>query len=126
MKTMPNNDCTFLPDGSAFMVGSLPLPKNHWLYAPQCLTWDSVRETSTDTPEPILSLEQRDAVITAIRWAIRGATMNGADMDFDPDALVKNAAYALCGPLPNRVSIRWAVIHELSADTDDLPTKESP
>ena len=27
---------TVLPDGSAFTVGSLPLPKEHWLYAPRC------------------------------------------------------------------------------------------
>lgn len=93
-----DNDVTVLPDGSAFSVGSFPLPKDHWLYAPQCAVWDSERDTSADTPRPILNNSQRKAVIAAVRYAIRGATFNGTDLDFDPDALVLNAAYALCGP----------------------------
>lgn len=87
-----------LPDGSSFCVVALPLPADHWLYAPECTEWDSVRDTSADTPQPILGNDQREAVKAAIRWAIRGATMNGAEPDYDPDALVLNAAYALCGP----------------------------
>ena len=87
-----------LPDGSAFGVMSFPLPKDHWLYAPNCQAWDNERDTSADTPRPILDNSQRAAVTAAIRWAVRGATMNGAEPDFDPDALVLNAAYALCGP----------------------------
>lgn len=92
------NDVTVLPDGSAFGVLSFPLPEDHWLYAPPCEEWDAERDTSADTPRPIVSNEQREAVKAAIRWAVRGATMNGREMDFDPDALVQNAAYALCGP----------------------------
>ena len=87
-----------LPDGSGFFVGSLPLPKDHWLYAPNCAEWDSERDTSADTPRPILDNSQREAVKAAVRWAVRGATMNDTEPDFDPDALVLNAAYALCGP----------------------------
>ena len=87
-----------LSDGSGFATMSFPLPKTHWLYAPSCEQWDSARDTNADTPLPIVSNELRDAVKTAMRWAIRGATMNGKEMDFDPDALVLNAAYALCGP----------------------------
>lgn len=93
-----DNNCTVLPDGSAFMVGTLPLPKDHWLYAPRCTEWDSERDTSADTPHPILNNSHRQAVIAAMRYAIRGATMCGNDPDFDPDALALNAAYALCGP----------------------------
>ena len=89
---------TVLPDGSAFFTASFPLPAEHWLYAPQCEQWDNERDTSADTPIPIIGNEQRKAVLTAMRWAIRGATMNGKEMDFDPDALALNAAYALCGP----------------------------
>lgn len=89
---------TVLPDGSAFANGSFPLPADHWLYAPRCEEWDSERDTSADTPTPILTDDQREAVKAAVRWAIRGATMNGTEMDFDPDALVLNAQYALCGP----------------------------
>lgn len=87
-----------LPDGSAFSVASLSLPKDHWLYAPQCSEWDEVRNTSADTPHPVLCISMRDAVIAAARYAVRGATMCGKEMDFDPDALVKNVVYALCGP----------------------------
>ena len=87
-----------LPDGSAFCVASLPLPKDHWLYAPRCDEWDAERDTTADTPRPILTHEQRDAVVAAVRYAVRGATMCGQAQDFDPDALVQNAVYALCGP----------------------------
>ena len=87
-----------LPDGSGFFVGSLPLPKDHWLYAPNAEGWDSERDCSPDTPLPIFDNSQREAVKAAVRWAVRGATMNGTEPDFDPDALVLNAAYALCGP----------------------------
>ena len=92
---------TVLPDGSAFSIVTLALPSDHWLYAPHCEQWDNERDTSADTPLPILANEHRNAVIVAMRWAIRGATMNGKEMDFDPDALALNAAYALCGPVAN-------------------------
>ena len=96
-----------LPDGSGFATMSLPLPKDHWLYAPQCQEWDNVRDTSADTPLPILGDDQREAVMAAMRYAIRGATMRGQEMGFDPDALALNAAYALCGPVVrNRVEVR--------------------
>lgn len=87
-----------LPDGSAFAVASFPLPKDHWLYAPRG-EWDSERDEYAECPRPILNHhEHRKTVIAAIRYAIRGATMRGQEMDFDPDALVQNACYALCGP----------------------------
>ena len=85
-----------LPDGSAFAIASFPLPKAHWLYAP--------REYATgaggplELPTPILTHGQREAVVAAIRYAVRGATMCGREQDFDPDAMVQNAVYALCGP----------------------------
>lgn len=86
-----------LPDGSAFATASFPLPKDHWLYAPRG-DWDSVRDDFAETPLPILTNAQRDAVIAAGRYAVRGATMCGKEADFDPDALVRNLCYALCGP----------------------------
>jgi hypothetical protein len=87
-----------LPDGSGFFTASLPLPKEHWLYAPRCSEWDEKRDTTADTPHPILTHAQRESVVAAVRYAIRGATMCGQDPDFDPDALVQNAVVALCGP----------------------------
>ena len=92
-----NNEVTILPDGSAFSTASFPLPKDHWLYAPRT-EWDSKRDDYMETPQPILHRAQRDAVIAAARYAIRGATMCGQETDFDPDALALNFVYALCGP----------------------------
>lgn len=86
-----------LPDGSSFFTASLPLPTDHWLYAPRG-EWDNERDEYAECPKPILTHEQREAVVAAIRYAIRGATMCGKEMDFDPDAMVLNAVYALCGP----------------------------
>ena len=89
------DNCTILPDGSAFAVGSFPLPQDHWLYAPH------EYEPGADEPKellaPILTHAQRNEVVAAVRYAVRGATMCGKELDFDPDALVQNAVYALCG-----------------------------
>ena len=89
--------CTVLPDGSAFATASWPLPKDHWLYAPRG-EWDNERDEYAECQRPIMTNAQRDAVIAAARYAIRGATMCGQVQDFDPDALALNLAYALCGP----------------------------
>ena len=92
------NNATLLPDGSAFFTASMPLPKEHWLYAPRAEGWDGLRECSPDLPQPILNNSHRAAVRAAVQYAVRAATMQGAAPDFDPDALVQNACYALCGP----------------------------
>ena len=92
-----DNQVTVLPDGSAFATASWPLPKDHWLYAPRG-EWDSARDEYAECPTPILTNAQRQAVTAAARYAIRGATIRGQDEDFDPDALVLNLCYALCGP----------------------------
>ena len=87
---------TILPDGSAFGVMTFPLPKDHWLYAPN--EYRDGEYEPIDLPKPILTHALRDAVVAAVRYAVRGATMRGQETDFDPDALVQNAVYALCGP----------------------------
>lgn len=90
-------DPTLLPDGSAFAVMSFPLPADHWLYAPRQYADGAVEPR--ELPRPILNHDDhREAVTAAVRYAIRGATNCGAEPDFDPDALVQNAVYALCGP----------------------------
>lgn len=116
------NNVTVLPDGSAFFVASFPLPKDHWLYAPQCAEWDSERDTSADTPRPILDSSQRAAVIAAIRYAIRGATMNGKEMDFDPDALALNAVYALCGLAPRTAIDLSSAVSAGASRSESVPT----
>lgn len=87
---------TVLPDGSAFGVISFPLPKTHWLYAER--EYADGEHEPIELGKPILTHDVRDAVISAVRYAIRGATMCGKESDFDPDALVQNVVYALCGP----------------------------
>jgi len=93
---------TILPDGSAFAVASFPLPTGHWLYAER--EYEPGAEEPKELPAPILTHEQREAVVAAIRYAVRGATMCGKEPDFDPDALVQNAVYALCGPYTAAIS----------------------
>ena len=96
MPELPDG-ATVLPDGSAFAIASFPLPANHWLYAPR--EYRDGEEDPIELPSPILSHQAHgDVVRAAIRYAVRGATMCGKEPDFDPDALVQNAMYALCGP----------------------------
>ena len=94
--SMVNQGITILPDGTAFFVGSFPLPADHWLTIPKDL------ENDADWVDPIPLLlnakYNRDRIVEAAHWAIRGATNCGKDMDFDPDALTQNIVYALCGP----------------------------
>lgn len=96
MPELPDG-ATVLPDGSAFAIASFPLPSDHWLYAPR--EYRDGEEEPIELPSPILSHQAHgDVVRAAIRYAVRSATMCGKEPDFDPDALVQNAMYALCGP----------------------------
>lgn len=113
------SDATVLPDGSAFAVGSLPLPKDHWLYAPRG-EWDNERDEYAECPRPILTHESRGAVVAAVRYAIRGATMCGKENDFDPDAMVLNAVYALCGPFRGGPTHDAGRVAELEAQCNHL------
>lgn len=113
-----------LSDGSGFATVSFPLPKDHWIYAPRCQEWDQVRDESADCPHPILDNSKRQAVIEAMRWAIRGATMRGQEMDFDPDALALNAAYALCGPCGRSVPIADRIWKATEGPTGAAPQSE--
>ena len=111
---------TVLPDGSAFFTASMPLPDDHWIFAPRG-EWDNDRDCCAEIPLPILTHAQRDAVMAAIRYAVRGATDCGAAMDFDPDALVQNAVYALCGPFsepkPQQAEpVAWRTAEKYSPD----------
>ncbi len=85
-----------LPDGSGFGTMSFPLPKNHWIYKER--EYEDGAIEPNDLPAPVLTHSFRRQVIAAIRYAIRSATNCGKEDDFDPDALVQNAVYALCGP----------------------------
>ena len=87
------NDLVRLPDGSGFFTMSLPLPKDHWLYA-----------TSPNPPPMPMRIglgAKRDKLAAQIsraaRHAIRASTMNGKEMDFDPDAMVQNMVIGMLG-----------------------------
>lgn len=99
---------TVLPDGSAFAVASYPLPNDHWLYA----KWEYIPGAEEPVELPTSCLERTpenyERAKLAIRYAVRSATMCGKESDFDPDALVQNALYALLGPYPQRAMLSAA------------------
>ena len=88
------NEVGVLPDGSGFATASWPLRKDHWIYA----------EGHEEPPPPFrIELGEKrkwlaDQIREAARVAIRRSTMNGREMDFDPDALVQNLIVCLLGP----------------------------
>ena len=83
-----------LPDGSGYAMMSMPLPKDHWLYAKGFNVPPMPFRRGTDDPE---RSEWNLKIAAAARYAVRCATMNGADMDFDPDALVQNMVVGMVG-----------------------------
>ena len=93
---MELSEPTLLSDGSGFGILSLPLPKDHWLYAER--EYEEGALDPKDLPGPILTHAHRQQVVDAIRYAVRASTNCGKEDDFDPDAMVQNAVYALCGP----------------------------
>lgn len=83
-----------LPDGSGFAVMSMALPEDHWLYA----------EGDNDPPMPFRRgtsdphrEEWAKSIWAAAKYAVRCATRNGKDADFDPDALCQNMVVGLIG-----------------------------
>jgi len=93
-KPRATRDANRLPDGSGFSVGSLPLPKDHWLTAEGYNVPPMPLRMGTDNPMRNRIAEDLRA---AGRYAVRGATMNGKEMDFDPDALIQNLIVGFLG-----------------------------
>jgi hypothetical protein len=72
---------------------SMSLPKDHWIY-----------ESCSEPPMPFKlgigeSLRRclSERIVEAAKYAVRGATMSGTDMDFDPDAVIQNLIVGLFG-----------------------------
>lgn len=110
-----------LPDGSGAATMSMPLPKDHWLTRPghnvppmvfrcgvdRMFFWDvgepvpSPMDPQTRTVVGTLTAWNRQELAEAIRaagkYAVRCATMNGAEEDFDPDALLQNLVVGFLG-----------------------------
>lgn len=86
-----------LPDGSGFATASFPLPKDHWLYEPAKDGFDAPpMPLRMGTSHPLRE-GLAEATRSAARYAVRAATMRGAEADFDPDALVLNMVVGLLG-----------------------------
>ena len=98
-----------LPDGSGFATASFPLPKDHWIYGagdyepPPMVFRCGAKEEIIVKPPHVDGLwvlkrdEMADKIRTAAKYAIRASTMKGREMDFDPDAMVKNLIVGLLG-----------------------------
>jgi hypothetical protein len=83
-----------LPDGSGVAFGSFPLPKDHWLYDEKYEPPPMPFRIGTDDPR---RRELVRVIVAAGRYAVRGATMKGKEMDFEPDALVQNLVVGMLG-----------------------------
>lgn len=110
----------------AFGTMSMPLPKDHWIYRkdetaagpsnvppmPFRMPARSVLYFSLDAEDigsliksgqqrlPSIKLNRRrfeKAIRAAGKYAVRCATMNGSEMDFDPDALLQNLVVGMLG-----------------------------
>lgn len=85
---------TALPDGSGFATASFPLPSDHWITAPGYNDPPAPFLKGTDDPDRD---EWAEKIRVAARYAVRASTMNGAEPDFDPDAMVQNMVVGMLG-----------------------------
>jgi len=90
------SECAVLPDGSGFAVMSMPLPKTHWLYQDDGSYEPPPMPMRMGTNDPNRGI-RAEAIRAAARYAIRASTMNGKEIDFDPDAMVQNFVVGLLG-----------------------------
>jgi hypothetical protein len=86
-----------LPDGSGFATMSLPLPETHWIYETTKDGWSLPPPMVFRMASGLARQRMAEKIWEAGRYAVRGATMNGKAMDFDPDALVQNLVVAMLG-----------------------------
>lgn len=86
------------PDGSGFATMSMPLPTTHWLHTkgPDGFGLPPPMPFRMRADDP-MRIEWSEKVREAAKYAIRGATMHGESMDFDPDALIQNLIVGLFG-----------------------------
>ena len=96
-----------LPDGSGFATMSMPLPADHWL------TRKAERYEAPPMPFRMGAADPRrepwaEAIRAAGRYALRAATLNGTETDFDPDAFLQNLVVGMLG--------YWTTVDGLSED----------
>lgn len=90
------NEVGALPDGSGFATMSMPLPKDHWLTKDQDGYNIPPMPMRMGKDNPIRKVMGK-ALKDAGRYAVRCATMNGKENDFDPDALIQNLIVGFLG-----------------------------
>lgn len=85
-----------LMPGHGFAVLSMPLRKDHWIYAEDAGSESPPMPMRMGTDDP-----RREGMVENIkevaRYAIRASTGNGKDMDFDPDAMATNFVIGMLG-----------------------------
>lgn len=107
-----------LPDNSGFATVSIPLPKHHWIYQPpsfnvppmpfrlgtnEVFFFGIAKKLPPEGGSITGELESIDkegferAIRAAGKYAIRCATMNGSESDYDPDALLQNLVVGMLG-----------------------------
>ncbi len=95
LKKFDVREVNVLPDGSAFGVGSLPLSKDHWIYGDGEFSVPPMpMRMSKDDPR---RKDMERKLRAAGRYAVRAATMDGEEMDFDPDAVIQNLIVGMLG-----------------------------
>jgi hypothetical protein len=103
-----------LPDGSGFSTMSMPLPKDHWLTADPDGFNVPPMPMRMGTESSLIYGKTREMWANELRaagkYAVRCATMNGKENDFDPDALLQNLVVGFLGYwTPNGLSSdAWA------------------
>lgn len=93
-----------LPDGSGGATVSFALPKDHWLYGKNDMIVPGY-EFTYNAPPMVFRMPVGDPwrknweakIRAAGRYAVRSATMDGKEQDFDPDALVQNLVVGMLG-----------------------------
>lgn len=97
--------CAELPDGSGAAVMSMPLPKDHWIYErhasgnipPMPLRVGAEENITIEGFPPLTRRDLENMLRSAGQYAIRCATMNGRETDFDPDALIQQLIVGMLG-----------------------------
>lgn len=82
-----------LPDGSAVSVVSMPLPKDHWIYAEGPNVPPMPFKMGVGAERSLLQSKVREAA----KYAIRCVTSNGTKEDSDPDALIQQLIVGIFG-----------------------------
>lgn len=85
-----------LPDGSGFATGNFPLPKEHW---------STINPHEFNIPPMSFRMGTKNPdrkkwetmLREAGKYAFRAATLNGKDLDLDPDALIQNLIVGFLG-----------------------------